>query len=102
MSLVTTASDFLVSRNDGAGSACLYQCVSDPDDVLACHESTYGYGEKSVSEARKESCASDNLPFRSAALRATLGALALKPMTVLLSQSLMVDTVFCWVWWWPG
>ena len=48
-------------------------------------------------QGEKEGCAT-HVPFRSVALRATLGALALKPMTVLLSQS-MLPLMSKWVMW---
>lgn len=64
------------------------------NDVL---ESTYGCREKGNERGEEERAVPVRLPLSSEVLRATLGALALKPMTSLLSQSALSVIVFWWV-----
>lgn len=59
--------------------------------------------ENAQGEPKKRDVCEGDAPFRSVALRATLGALALNPMTVLLSQSVLSFIMEEWgVWWWWG
>ena len=89
MRLVPTTSDFLVCGNDVPCSASL---KNKRQRIPRTSENHLTAGKNTHERAEKEGCARD-VPFRSAALRATLGALALKPMTVLLSQSALLAIV---------